>query len=143
VSLLNSPAKDAEIRMGITYVVDHARRRVLARAEGLLTFPDIAAHIDAEIRDRPPSYQELFDATGATTDLTAEQVQTMVQHTYQALQKEPVGEVAIVATEPATFGLSRMYSILCEQTGPRVEVFRSVADAEHWLDSRRGVGGHC
>jgi hypothetical protein len=128
--------------MGITYVVDHARRRVLTRAEGLLTFADLAAHAEAEIRDRPASYQELFDATGATTDLTAEQVQTMVQRVNQACQKEPAGDVAIVATEPVMFGLARMYSILCEQTGPPVEVFRSVADAERWLDSRRGVSGH-
>jgi hypothetical protein len=129
--------------MGITYVVDHARRRVLTRAEGLLTFAEMVAHIDAEMRERPPGYQELFDATGAPTDLTAEQVQTMVQRGNQASQKEPIGDVAIVATEPATFGLARMYSILCEQTGPRVEVFRTVADAELWLDSRRGAVGHC
>jgi hypothetical protein len=114
---------------------------VLTRAEGLLTFADLAAHADAEMRDRPPSYQELFDATGTTTDLTSEQVQTMVQRANQAFQREPVGEVAIVATEPATFGLARMYSILCEQTGPRVEVFRTVAEAERWLDSRRGAAG--
>jgi hypothetical protein len=125
--------------MGITYVVDHARRRVLTRADGLITFADIAAHSDAEMRDRPLGYQELFDATGATTDLTAEQVQTMVQRAYQVFQKEPVGEVAIVATEPVMFGLARMYAILCEQTGPPAEVFRTVADAEQWLDSRRGA----
>jgi hypothetical protein len=122
--------------MGITYVVDHARRRVLTRAEGLLTLVDIAAHADAETRERSPSYQELFDATGATTDLTAEQVQAMVLRAYQAFQKEPIGEIAIVATEPVVFGLARMYAILCEQVGVTVEVFRTVAEAEQWLDSR-------
>jgi hypothetical protein len=128
--------------MGITYVVDHARRRVLTRADGVITFADITAHIDAETGDRPASYQELFDATGTTTDLTAEQVQTMVQRASQAFQKEPIGETAIVATEPVVFGLARMYAILCEHAGVPVEVFRTVAAAELWLDSRRKTGPH-
>jgi hypothetical protein len=114
---------------------------VLTRAEGLLTFADLVAHVDAERRDRSPSYQELFDATGATTDLTAEQVQAMVLRAYQMFQKEPIGETAIVATEPVVFGLARMYAIQCEQLGPPVEVFRTVAEAEQWLDSRASATG--
>jgi hypothetical protein len=127
--------------MGITYVVDHTRRRVLTRAEGMLTLVDIVAHADAQIRQRFPSYQELFDATGATTDLTAEQIQAMVLRCHQVFQKEPIGEIAVIATEPVVFGLARMYAILCEQVGVQVEVFRTVAEAEQWLDSRAGAMG--
>src|SRR5713226_5735817 len=53
----------------------------------------------------------------------------------------PIGKTAIVATEPVVFGLARMYAILCEQMGPPVEVFRTVAEAEQWLDSRASATG--
>jgi hypothetical protein len=43
---------------------------------------------------------------------------------------------AIVATEPVVFALARMYAIRCAAFGPRVEVFRTVAEGEQWLDTR-------
>jgi hypothetical protein len=122
--------------MGITYTVDHERRRVLARVEGLLTFADLSAYVDAGERERAPGYCELFDACGVTAaDLTGMQVQAMVWRAVQAHRKTPLGSTAIVATQPVVFGLARMYATLCEWAGNSVAVFRTVEEAERWLDS--------
>ncbi len=122
--------------MPITFSVDHERRRVSTRAEGLLTFADIAAHVDAELQQRDPAFDELFDATGAVAEVTAAEVGSLTLRAAEVLRKRPVGATAIVATQPVVFGLARMYATLCEALGVRVGVFRTVPDADAWLNAQ-------
>jgi hypothetical protein len=124
--------------MPITFVVDYERRRVSTRAEGIISFAEIAEHADAESLSRDPAYDELFDATDALVELTAADVRELVLLTNEAILKHPVGATAIVATQPVVFGLARMYATLCESVGVRVGVFRTVGEAEKWLDSPGG-----
>jgi hypothetical protein len=119
--------------MPIQYVIDTIRQRLLTRADGLVTVEDLSAHLDAEERDRALGLPELFDARGATTNLTATDVRTLVQRAAAALQRNPLGPTAIVATDDVVFGMARMYAILTEQVGARVEVFRDVDSANRWL----------
>jgi hypothetical protein len=124
------------IPVGITYFVDHARRRISARGEGPLSFEAICAYTDAGRRARVAGYDEIFDATAAVPDVTAEQVRQLVVRVHQTAPLRTWGATAIVATQPFVFGLARMYGILCEAVGAHVEVFRTFAEAERWLDSR-------
>src|ERR1700681_2366845 len=109
--------------MPIEYVIDKIHQRVLAHADGLVTFEDLSQHLDAEERDRALELPELFDARGATTDVTAEEVRRLVQRAADRLGRIPLGPTAIVATDDVVFGMARMYAILAEQPGARVEVF--------------------
>jgi hypothetical protein len=122
--------------MGITYVVDHERRRISGRGEGPLSYEEFCDYADAGQRERAAGYDVIFDATGAVPNLTGEQVQQLVLRVHETPPLRLWGETAIVATEPVVFGLARMYGILCERVGASVEVFRTVAEAERWLDSR-------
>jgi hypothetical protein len=124
--------------MPIRYVIDSIRKRVLTHADGLVTFQDLSQHLDAEERDRGLGLPELFDARGATTNLTTGQVRTLVQRAADTLGRTALGPTAIVATNDVVFGMARMYAILTEQAGARVEVFRDVESANRWLD---GVSG--
>jgi hypothetical protein len=65
--------------MPIRYETDRLHRRLVTRADGLLTFRDINAHLDVEERNRDLHLPELFDARGATTNLTIEQVRQLVR----------------------------------------------------------------
>jgi hypothetical protein len=121
--------------MPIQYVIDGI---VLTHAEGLVTFQDLSEHLDAEERDRGLGLPELFDAREATTNVTAQQVRTLVQRAADTLRRIPLGPTAIVATDDVVFGMARMYAILTEQVGGRVEVFRDVESAYRWLQE---VGG--
>ena len=106
--------------MPIQYVIDGIHQRVLTHADGLVTFQDLSEHLDAEERDRGLGLHELFDARGATTNVTADQVRMLVQRAADTLRRIPLGPTAIVATDDVAFGMARMYAILTEQAGARV-----------------------
>ena len=124
--------------MPIQYVIDGIHQRVLTHADGLVTFQDLSEHLDAEERDRGLGLPELFDARGTTTNVTAEQVRMLVQRAADTLRRIPLGPTAIVATDDVVFGMARMYAILTEQAGARVEVFRDVESANRWLQELSG-----
>ena len=124
--------------MPIRYVIDRDRKRLLTHAEGLVTFQELSEHLDAEERDRGLGLPELFDARGATTNVTTQQVRTLVSRAAATLRRIPLGPTAIVATDDLVFGMARMYAILTEDAGARVEVFRDVESASRWLQEVSG-----
>jgi hypothetical protein len=124
--------------MPIQYVIDRTQQRMLTHAEGLVTFQEISQHLDAEERDRGLDLPEIFDARGATTDLTPAQVRTLVERAADTLRRTSLGPTAIVANDDLVFGMARMYAILTELAGPRVEVFRDVESANRWLQEVSG-----
>jgi hypothetical protein len=124
--------------MPIQYVIDRIHQRILTQAEGLVTFADLSRHLDAEERDRGLELPELFDARGATTNVTTQQVRTLVSRAAAALRRIPLGPTAIVATDDLVFGMARMYAILTEDAGARVEVFRDIESANRWLQEASG-----
>ena len=124
--------------MPIRYVIDRIHQRMLTHAEGVVTFQDISEHLDAEERERALGLPELFDARGATTNMTAAEVRTLVQRAADTCRRIPLGPTAIVATDDVAFGMARMYAILTEELGVRVEVFRDVESANRWLQEVSG-----
>jgi hypothetical protein len=124
--------------MPIQYVIDRIHQRILTHADGLVTFEDLSQHLDAEERDRGLELPELFDARGATTNVTVQQVRTLVYRAANTLRRIPLGPTAIVATDYLVFGMARMYAILTEDAGARVEVFRDVESANRWLQEVSG-----
>jgi len=121
--------------MTITYTLDRAAGRMYTRAEGMLTLPELEAHLDVEERDRALGYGELFDARGARTDLSADGVRRLVERARQAHAGGlVVGPTAIVADNDVVYGMARMYAMLGEFVHAPVEVFREVEPALAWLD---------
>jgi hypothetical protein len=125
--------------MPITVTVDHAQRRVLARCEGVITYADVELHLQFEEQERGLTYQELFDARGATTNLTPEEIRRLVSRVQTLHRSQPdFGPTAIVADSDFMFGMARMFALLNDVTeggtsGPAVEAFRDVYSAEQWL----------
>ena len=120
--------------MPIHYAIDPVHGRMLTRADGLVTFHDVNAHLDVEQRNRDLHRPELLDARGATTDITSEQVRRLVRRAAEILRNADLGPTAIVTTDDVAYGMARMYSILLEDVGANAEVFRDVASATRWLD---------
>jgi CO/xanthine dehydrogenase Mo-binding subunit len=124
--------------MGITFRVDHERRRILATGEGQLTFEEVCDYADAIRPYRMVGYDELFDAAAVHATLTPDQIRTLAARAQQApTPPAPWGVIAIVAKEPVVFGLSRMYATLAESAGLKVGVFYGLPEAEEWL--RQGM----
>jgi hypothetical protein len=120
--------------MPITYVIDRFRQRMRTQAEGLVTFADIAAHLEREARDRGLDLPEVIDARAATTNITPQEVRRLVHRVERMTRTQPFGPTAIVATNDFVFGMARMFSILMEPSGIAVNVFRDLPSAEAWLD---------
>jgi hypothetical protein len=120
--------------MPIRYSVDRLHGRLLTHAEGLVTFDEINAHLDVEQRDGNLDRPELFDARGATTDLTADQIRRLVRRAASMRRAGDVGPTAIVTNSDVVFGMGRMYSLLADGAGVAAEVFRDLESATRWLD---------
>ena len=120
--------------MPIRYSLDRVHQRLVTHADGVLTFHDINAHLDVEQRKRDLELPELFDARGATTDLTADQVRRLVDRATEMLRVVELGATAIVTTNAALYGMARMYSLLASRVGVPAEVFGEVSAASRWLE---------
>jgi len=82
--------------MPISFHVDRLGRRVVTRASGLVTFSELSEHLDAEERQRALDLTELFDARGATTDITPDQIKQLVRRAAEAARRAALGPTAIV-----------------------------------------------
>ena len=112
---------------------------MITRADGVLTFHDINAHLDDEQRNRDLHRPELIDARGARTDITSTQVRRLVQRAAEMLRVGEFGPTAIVTTDDVAFGMARMFSILAEGAGVSAEAFREITAATRWLDEQPPV----
>jgi hypothetical protein len=119
--------------MPITIDRDPAHGWLLTQARGVVTYAELAAHLNEEEALRVQSDPELFDATGASTDITTAQVKTLVDRANTMLRNGSVGPTAFVANDDVAFGMARMYQLLAEPDGIVVGVFRDRGDAERWL----------
>src|SRR4030095_9907317 len=119
--------------MPIHYAIDRMTRRLVARADGLLTSHDINAHLDLEQKNRDLELPELFDARGATTNVTTDQVRHLVRRAADMLRFVDLGATAIVTTNDIFYGMARMYSVLAESEGAATDVFTDVESATKWL----------
>jgi hypothetical protein len=120
--------------MPISFRVDHEQRRLYTDAEGVITLADLQKHIDEEIRVRGPGYTELFDATRATTTLTADEVRQLVDRIRVRFRDKAFGACAFVTRSEVFYGMLRMFQILREPDDAVVGVFRDRDEALRWLD---------
>src|SRR5215470_8080703 len=99
---------------------------LFTRAEGLLTFEEILRHLDEERNAKGIAHPEIFDATQAYTDSTAEQVRVVVQRMIEMGRQGVFGPTAVITDNDVLFGMASMLAILSElRGGPKVQAFRT------------------
>ena len=119
--------------MPISYYVDHQRRRVYSRCEGVVTYEDLRAHINAEENSPAASYGELFDCSDATTDLTRAQIRALADEREIVAERREAAPVAIVAADENLYEMLQIFDVLTEQIRP-MQLFPKTEAAERWLD---------
>jgi len=114
----------------MTYRVDGERHLVFVTLSGVVTLEEIATILEGN-RGLPldGSWRELVDLT-EMTDLAASGAH--LQHLAQMATARSFGKVAIVAPNPLTFGLARMYALTAD--AENLQVFHDLADAEAWIE---------
>jgi len=120
--------------MAINFHIDRGNKRIYSKAVGLITFEDLLSHMRAEVGPEVATYSEVFDCTGATTNLNVEQVRLLADERRHIAQTQPAGPTAVVANNDLFFGMLRMFDMLTETIRP-LRVFRDIRSAEQWLDS--------
>ncbi len=126
--------------MAIRFVVDRVCQRMLTHVDGIVTFHDLNHHLDEEVRQRGIDLPEIFDARGATVDITSDEIRRLVDRAGQIAKETPFGPTAIVVTDPAAYGMARMFSMRAESVGVDVAVFRDVGSATRWIEIAGGQG---
>jgi hypothetical protein len=116
-------------------VIDARQHLVVTTAIGDLTGDEGLAcclHLKARA-DFDPAFDQLLDFTHATRfDATAVQLRTIAAQPLFS----PASRRAIVATNPAIFGLARMFEAYrsISDVGERIMVFDAINKALEWLD---------
>jgi hypothetical protein len=128
--------------MPIYYHIDDERRRVYSRCEGIVSFEDFRAHINAEEGSPAASYGEIFDCSNAVTNITREQIRALAAEREAVAERREAAPVAIIACDDNLFEMLQIFDILTEQIRP-MQVFPGIEAAEQWLDeiTRRWGGG--
>jgi len=131
-------ALTAPIAMPITLERDIPRRRFLARVTGLLTIEEALEFLRTARGDpEMATWPLIFDARGATTTVTTDEVASIVDATQEVRGTStiPRGHVAIIADDERLFERFCLYETRLFAMGIRiVRVFRDCDDAERWLE---------
>lgn len=124
--------------MPIKFTYDAKRGILFTEAAGLISFEDIEKHLDEERTSGALAYPEIFDASHASTNITAHQIRLLVRRVQKELGSGRFGPTAVVAVDDVFFGMARMFEILLDvNDGPPVGVFRKFDEALSWIISIR------
>jgi hypothetical protein len=126
--------------MTIQCEYDSKRKLLIAWAEGVVSYSEIQRHLDAEEAKGYLGLPEVFDCQNASTNLARSEIVSLVRRLVNYAKSKRLGPTAIVAKQPVTFGMARMFEIVCElEGGPPVGVFNNMEEGERWLERFSGT----
>jgi hypothetical protein len=118
--------------------IDRERGLIEIVFDGVVTAAEIEELLSAQV-DAPEGGAllplGLFDTTAMSrADFPTDLLWRMTKRLSESVDPRlSAGKVAVVATRPEAFGLSRIYQSLRDQSPVEVRVFRERAEAERWL----------
>ena len=121
--------------MPITTEIDQQKDLTTFTYIGETTFDEIFQAVRAYYEGSPSRYT-LWDARGATINLTAEQFHELNTFMRNFTPKRPEGKTAYVVGDDESLGTMLMQKIMVEIAGLPVqfEVFHSMKEALQWLE---------
>ena len=125
--------------MPITFTVDPARRLVQTAVIGDFDTADIVRVITgaADHPDFMPGFDILSDHREVGEPITPKQLRDLTELLRQLSDRFAGGRWAVVASKPASYGMMRALSTLTSEGSLRVEVFKTMEEAEEFLASAR------
>jgi hypothetical protein len=120
--------------MPIIYTIDHEKRLVLARAEGIITMKDIEDFTDDVVARDALAYRKLFDGSDAAGTYDDNDVMLLAARAsaYATLTRR--GRLALVPRRNAVPDLAERFINLGKFEGQAM-VFRTRKEALEWLNS--------
>ncbi len=128
--------------MPIDYRIDHTRRLVITEGRGEVTEQEIFGY-QREVWSRAEvtGYHELIDMSTIKSLPTppAERMRDLATLAAGTDVPHPGAKLAIVANDDLAFGLAQMYAAyrsIDPHSTKQVEVFRSLDEAQRWLNPK-------
>lgn len=121
--------------MPITWTIDRDKRLLTATCEGDVTLRDIEDYLDAVVVAGTMPYRKLFDATGAESAMTDEEMMTLGARIRAYHGMSTMGALAIVVISEHTHGLARLFGALAAADRP-IKIFRDLRMARRWLEAQ-------
>ena len=120
---------------------DHTRRLAVLEARGEVTRDQALAHFrevcaeldDRSARDPDARYGVLLDTRHAANVPTAADIVAVLDEMSRHGAVLPPSRWALLATEPAHYGMGRLFSVYAEGRGIELRVFNSSDSAIAWL----------
>lgn len=123
--------------MPITVQWADGGRGCILVGEGALTGPEVISGVEKRFADDEVTRNYLYSLSDYTrvtrSQMTSREVQQVAQIDMRMVPLLPDLVLAIVAPEDLMFGLSRMFKVHAEETGWRIGVFRTMAEAHAWI----------
>jgi hypothetical protein len=117
--------------------IDHGQRRVEVIGQDPFGLDDVLQLMDRQVAEGAWAYVLLHDARSITWIPSVTDIRRLVSRVEANIRTHgPRGPVAIITTNEALFGMSRMYSVLGEKAEFTVAVFRDPLLAERWIEAR-------
>jgi hypothetical protein len=124
--------------VAVRFRIDRALKIIFNTYSGVLTDEDLYTHQREMLAD--PSFSADFSQLSNYLDVTQVQVSTPAIHSLAASRSfRPGVRRAIVVSSELSYGLSRMFQMLHEESGENTEVFRDLSEARRWLGLRGEV----
>ena len=120
--------------MPVTFAIDHERRFVHARAEGVVGVKDIEAFLDAVVVENALPYRKLFDGRRAIGRYDATDIAVLAArvNTYSHIDRR--GALALVTTAQYAELSERFLSL--GRDGRPARAFLDEDEAMRWLESQ-------
>jgi hypothetical protein len=120
--------------VSIQFTIDHTRHFVHAHGTGTIVLRDILEYFDAVVTQDGMPYPKLIDARHVDFDISDDDMMVLGAHVSAYAQMEPRGPIAMVVSTGAADDFGRRFANLGGAKRP-FRIFRSIEDAQTWLDS--------
>ena len=121
--------------MPVQWTVSHPTQLVIAVAKGELRLKDIEDYLDGVVTADAMAYRKIFDATGATIELSEDDMMALGARIRAYIVMGRIGPLAIVAATDKSYQHARMFVALAVADRP-IKIFRELHAARHWLDAQ-------
>ena len=124
--------------MPIRYDIEEARSLIRTRCTGVTTLAEVAAHFK-ELRadSRVPQHANvLLDLTALVSAPERDQLRSVVAEMKGVGGSLHWGVLAVAARTDLLFGMSRILAVFVEDVFTSTGVFRTLVEAERWIDSQ-------
>jgi hypothetical protein len=125
--------------MPIETHIDKARRLIVSKVIGNFSIADIVTSIDTAIHhpDFTPGFDVLSDHSDIGQPMTPLQMEQTIGFLRSIAASIGGARWAVIATQPASYGMMRMLSVYAKSIPLDVRAFHTQIEAENWLASER------